>query len=41
MEMAPGNSGAESRQCMAEVLPFVDLVIGNEEDAADVRIFIQ
>ncbi|MBT6723571.1 MAG: sugar kinase [Planctomycetaceae bacterium] len=25
-----------ARQCMAEVLPFVDLVIGNEEDAADV-----
>lgn len=25
-----------ARQCMAEVLPHVDLVIGNEEDAADV-----
>jgi 2-dehydro-3-deoxygluconokinase len=25
-----------ARQCMAEVLPFVDLVIANEEDAADV-----
>jgi 2-dehydro-3-deoxygluconokinase len=25
-----------ARQCMAEVLPYVDLVIANEEDAADV-----
>ncbi|MCA9120753.1 MAG: sugar kinase [Planctomycetaceae bacterium] len=25
-----------ARQCMGEVLPFVDLVIGNEEDASDV-----
>lgn len=25
-----------ARDCMAEVLPFVDLVIGNEEDASDV-----
>lgn len=25
-----------ARECMAEVLPFVDLVIGNEEDASDV-----
>ena len=27
---------ALARQCMAEVLPYIDLVIGNEEDAADV-----
>ncbi len=27
---------ALARQCMAEVLPHIDLVIGNEEDAADV-----
>ena len=33
----PDIQGQElARQCMAEVLPFVDLVIGNEEDAADV-----
>ena len=33
----PEIQGQElARQCMAEVLPFVDLVIGNEEDAADV-----
>ncbi len=25
-----------ARDCLAEVLPFVDLVVGNEEDAADV-----
>ena len=25
-----------ARQCMSELLPFVDVVIGNEEDAADV-----
>lgn len=25
-----------ARQCMAQILPFVDLVIGNEEDADDV-----
>lgn len=31
------KSGKElARECMAEVLPLVDLVIGNEEDAADV-----
>ncbi|MBA62193.1 MAG: carbohydrate kinase [Planctomycetaceae bacterium] len=33
----PDIQGQElARQCMAEVLPYVDLVIGNEEDAADV-----
>jgi 2-dehydro-3-deoxygluconokinase len=33
----PGTEPRElARQCMAEVLPYVDLVIGNEEDASDV-----
>ncbi len=33
----PRLSGRElARECMAELLPMVDLVIGNEEDAADV-----
>lgn len=33
----PGTKPRElARQCMAEVLPYVDLVIANEEDAADV-----
>ena len=33
----PEIKGQElARQCMADVLPYVDLVIGNEEDAADV-----
>ncbi len=33
----PGTSPQQlARQCMAELLPYVDLVIANEEDAADV-----
>ena len=33
----PEKEGRElARECMADVLPYVDLVIGNEEDAADV-----
>jgi 2-dehydro-3-deoxygluconokinase len=33
----PGAGGrALARQCMSELLPHVDLVIGNEEDAGDV-----
>ncbi|MBC7852431.1 MAG: sugar kinase [Pirellulaceae bacterium] len=33
----PGTKPRDlARQCMADVLPFVDLVIANEEDAADV-----
>jgi 2-dehydro-3-deoxygluconokinase len=33
----PGTSSRDlARECMSQLLPFVDLVIGNEEDAADV-----
>ncbi|MCX7012237.1 MAG: sugar kinase [Candidatus Sumerlaeota bacterium] len=33
----PGRSSKElANQCMSQILPFVDLVIGNEEDASDV-----
>ncbi|MBL7076970.1 MAG: sugar kinase [Kiritimatiellae bacterium] len=33
----PGTVAKDlAQQCMAEVLPYVDVVIGNEEDAADV-----
>ncbi|MBM3502152.1 MAG: sugar kinase, partial [Armatimonadetes bacterium] len=32
----PATSKELARECMSEILPHVDLVIGNEEDAADV-----
>jgi len=37
LELAPGVSSRQlARECMSQVLGHVDLVIGNEEDAADV-----